>query len=260
MGAYSDEAISDPSLVAYWRLGESSPSGDDSVLDSSGNGHHGTPFNSPTFGVGGVLGGDEDTAATFGAASNEYVLTDTIGNFGESIGNCTVEFWVKTTQLTLGTVFGTLNDLDGTFFSVDINYNNVITTTGYMRLALRNGASLFHSVSTDANIYDGNWHHVVWSKSGPKASDAMCCIDGVSVDTNIESDSGDWVSGGSSFEYALPIGAFNFYGGISRFLDGSLDELALYSEAKDAAWALSRYEAGLRNIRAIAQYHLEAMR
>lgn len=66
------ESVLNLDPVAYWRLGESSGT---TAVDASGNGHTGTYVNTPTLGVAGALSADADTAVAFTRASSQRVTT-----------------------------------------------------------------------------------------------------------------------------------------------------------------------------------------
>ena len=66
VGAHLPDVIMSYSPAGYWRLGEASgTTGSGSIIDASGNGNHGTPYDSPTFGAAGDVFGDSNTAVQF---------------------------------------------------------------------------------------------------------------------------------------------------------------------------------------------------
>ncbi|MBV9242301.1 MAG: hypothetical protein JO314_09865, partial [Acidobacteria bacterium] len=86
---------------AYWRLGDSGPN----AVDSTGNTANGSTVGTVTFGTPGALGGDPDTAATFGGSGyiqTNYVLQNASGQ--------TIEAWVKTTESGFEGIVSTRED------------------------------------------------------------------------------------------------------------------------------------------------------
>ncbi len=149
-------------LVGYWKMDESSWSGDcstTSVTDSSGNGNNGVACpnlsaanasSSGKFGGGGYFDGN-----------NDYVNISGNSNLN-NLTNFTVAFWASASASTqaysmLVTKFTT--DALATFQIMRHGTNNKI------EYRIGDGSSGYTQVGS-INIFDDNWHHVVYSYDG----------------------------------------------------------------------------------------------
>lgn len=212
-------------LLSYWRLGESAGT---SITDSKGT-NTGTYYNTPTLEVAGAITGDPNTAATFTADSSEY------GSVAREIfEDFSIEFWFKSTQ-----GIGTSDNWYGGAGLVDAEVTDV---TGDFGVSLRGdgkvvagvgGGSDISIVSTSGAYNDGAWHHVVFTRT--RSSGALqLYVDGVSVGT----------ATGSTVLLTTPAN-INF-GRIQtgrNYLEGSLDEVAVYDTSLSAATVTAHYSA-----------------
>lgn len=103
----------------YWRLGETSGT---SAADTSGANNNGTYTGSPTLGVGGVIAGDTNTAATF-VGTTQYVAA-TPSNPSSMSAPYTVEAWVKPNTAANGTTLGIFGTRFGGAQSFDMKLMN----------------------------------------------------------------------------------------------------------------------------------------
>jgi len=97
MADYQTEVLAD-NPVAYFQLSE--PSGTNANDLGSAN-NDGTYVNTPTLGVtGAITGVASNTAATFTAASSEFMETADNAAYDAIVDTFTLEAWVKTTGTT----------------------------------------------------------------------------------------------------------------------------------------------------------------
>lgn len=96
-------------------------------------------------------------------------------------------------------------------------------------------------VELDSNlaINDDTWHHTVaiFDLDG-----ARLYLDGELVDT------GGWTNGVGTSNETIPLRLGVYPGGSNRYLDGSIDEVALYSRALTGDEVMARYLAGAVNV------------
>lgn len=234
-------AVTANSPYLYYRLGESSGT---TAADSSGNSRDGTYLNSPTLGVPGALSGD--TAATFSASSQQAVTTANAAGFGSLMGNASWEFLFKTTdtatQMALG---GSENTGSVTGWEATLNRNAAGSATvapDSIRFFLRdNNNQNIAAAFTSTTAFDGNYHDLVFTydKSGTSAATRfLAYVDGVQQ-TLTFSGTG---SSGSGTPATFSDLAFNntFAARQNRaatdfYLNGTLDEVALYTSTLSAA-------------------------
>jgi cell division septation protein DedD len=99
-------AILADSLVAYWRLGESS-----GTVAADGSGHSATCVGGPTLGVGGALVSNPDTAVAFGGGLG--VSVDGGAGAVYNTASVSVEAWVRTVASGDMAVARRINSADG---------------------------------------------------------------------------------------------------------------------------------------------------
>lgn len=210
--SYSSEVLAD-SPLGYWRLGEASGT---TMVDSSGNSRNGTYTGSPTLSTTGLLTGDSDTAATFGAA-NQYGLV-AYGSWMLASA-ITIEAIIKTSTTT---AIHSIAERDwggprAFQFRVDTNKVQFITIGG--------GAGVVISASP-GNVADGVAHHVAATYDG---TNIKLYVDGSLVTTT--SAVGALSTGAS----ALSVAANGSGGGASQIFSGVIDEVAYYGTALSGA-------------------------
>jgi hypothetical protein len=199
---YSNAVAATAGLAGYWRLGDSSGT---QMCDQRGL-NPGTYSAGATLARGGSLAGDSDTAAGFnGTSGNASVPAAAALNTGDTFS---LEAWVKR-----GTTGGTANQVivskQGTSWGLAFNSTNKLTL-------LINGAAI---TSSSATVTDTTtWHHVVATKSG---TTVKLYLDGADVTGT--------VSKATAANSTLPLTIGS--GGASGWLNGTLDEVAVYTTA-----------------------------
>lgn len=111
-----------------------------------------------------------------------------------------------------------------------------VLNDGDIQLALAGGGT---AARGDATVLDGNWHHIVVTRSGTAANATRIFIDGVETtyvnrtSRTFTSSGADWWFGGS------PNGS-----SVASDLRGDLDDVALYDSALDPAAITAHHVAG----------------
>ncbi|MFD0685144.1 LamG-like jellyroll fold domain-containing protein [Actinomadura fibrosa] len=225
-GPYSGEISADgPS--AYWRLGESSGP----AYDYAGSNDL-TLGSGTTRGQAGAVTGDADRAVTFNGTSN-----GTSGSGSAAAPQTfSVEAWVKTTSTSGGKIIGYGNSATGLSSSYDRQL--YLTNDGRAVFGVYPGS--VKTIQSGTGLNNGQWHHVV----GTLDADAglKLFVDGqqVAADATVKSAqaySGYWRVGGDNLS-----GWTNKP--TSNFLNGTLDEVAVYPRALSAAEAARHYGLG----------------
>lgn len=223
-GGYETVVLAD-SPEGYWRLEETSGT---SAADSSGNSHDGTYVGGPNLDQAGLLDDDANRCVDFN--SGDYVSTSWTGVLGTSAFS--IEAWVQTDA------------------EKGVAYDGTITSWGdpvpggkcvfradqrRPRLEVASGYKVF-----EGNFCDGYRHHVVVTHPGGGAnvSSAKCYIDGVEVaQDELGSRAVDLQE-----DQTVTIGHDPIAG--SRWWEGKLDEVAIYSTELSAATVRAHYVAG----------------
>lgn len=176
-------------------------------------------------------GGGTGNALEFDRTASEYVAIDNSSVLGS--GDWTVALWYKSDDDNTNerNIFSETNNTSDTQYQGVIIQDNL----GSLRFANRNGgdSSFFDSVGTSYD--DGAWHSVVFVKDA--TNDFTAYIDGdaetLTDTTNIPAPT----------ITRTTIGAYRRTS-ISRYMDGTIDEVRLFNAAKSAAWALAFHNSG----------------
>lgn len=231
--SYSSVILATSGLVSYWRLGESA--GSATCVDAQ-SAHNGTTTgHSPTLGVSGALTGDADTAAAFVQASSQWVSVAHHADFNFGDGPFSAECWVKLTSLTNDTVRamvakGAAGATGGWEFRVINTSGGGINKLAFVEIGTSGGTWVLSTVA----ITDLNWHHVVGTKNnGGTGSIYIDGVDRTSAQTNpVLADTTVGLNIGASFN------------GTADFMDGSIDEVAIYNRALTLTEASDHWTAG----------------
>lgn len=201
--------------VAYWRLGE--PSGN--PQDSAGTNHVTSITGAPTYGLPGVSG-DANTSMTFGGSAGLSVPWSASLQLGD---NFSFEFWVK--HGVVGAIQGVIQqDFSGAENTPEIFFD----TTDQIRLYAPNGAG---SVEFGPVVNDSIWRYLVITKSG---ATSHWYRDG----SVLAPDPGTANTFTSSAADPLLIASER---GPNNFLNGSLDEVAVYNYALTSGQIAARF-------------------
>lgn len=196
-------------------------------VDLSGNTYNGSLVNTPTF--------EPDNGGSFlFNGTNSYVTNNGLQNVGSLMGNgFTVEYWIKTTTTdTIRAVVGVVNNDVGMNFGIHLNEGAVDTgvvglTSWYLRQST-GGTPTRGTIS--APIYDGAWHHMVWScPSTVNITNVIAYVDGIRYgfsNTTINT-----LTSFVNFNQPITIGARNLRGTIERFANMNLACFRWYTRA-----------------------------
>ncbi len=208
------------SPAGYWRLGEASGA----AVDSSGNGNPGSYTGGVTRGVQGALMGSSDTnrGVRFDGI-NDYVSVqdDNTLDLGDSF---TIEEWVRRNA---SGVKGQIVAKGANGYALRIEMDDLVY------LAKANVGDI--AKSSVAIPTDGNYHHVVATKNG---ATTRIYVDGVDVTSSIVNR--------TIANTATELHIGRFYNGNtgSNYLDGDLDDVAVYNAALTAARVKVHYDMG----------------
>lgn len=239
---YTSEVLADTPL-AYWKLGE--PSGTTAADSAVAGVHGGTYVSTPTLGVTGAISGN--TAVTFDGAS-EYVTTTTLGALGSSLASASFEFWVKTSSTAQGCVIGANNSGSTTLVFMLLNTDGAgVVTPGKTRFAIRNNAGLVTNVESSFNVYDNQWHHMVFVVRDLAVGSFGVFVDGFERSpSSVFQSPGTWPGAFSNFTVPMTIAARNNNATIQTFAAASVDDVAVYTTNLSAARVRAHYEASAR--------------
>ena len=214
---YSATISATPGLVGYWRLGELSGT---TAVDAKGT-SPGTYAGGYTLGVGGAIAGDGDSAVALDGSTGKVSVPSTAAlNVGDLFS---VEAWVK--RRVIGTAANQV-------VASKQNGSWVLMFEPGNRLVLRR-SNVANVVSSTTVLTDTTgWHHVAVTKS---AAAVHLYIDGQDVTGTVANQT---MADNTS---ALAIGQ----SANVAYLQGSVDEVALYADALAPATIAQHYQAGI---------------
>ena len=219
------DVIMDTDPVAYWRLGEAS--GTTAASQTTTN--NGTYVGSPARIPGGAIAGDADGALKLNGSQYVEVADsaslDTLTNTG-----LTLEIWLK--RRTVGAAAGVYHNL----FSKGCDSQELVLYAQTGEVQFYKSCSGSPPLARAGTlISDTNWHHVIATKAG---SARKIYLDGVDV-TTLGTDQSIATS-----TVPLRLGTWDSGGGLEDFIDGQIDDAAVYNRALTAQEAKLHYDAG----------------
>jgi regulation of enolase protein 1 (concanavalin A-like superfamily) len=248
-GSYSSTILSDKPF-AYYRFEDASSNDKDTAADTTGS-HNGTYVGKPVLisDAPGTIGG---TCLEIPSTDSSSYVTASLGTLGSALGEgVSFEFWIKTMDARVNMrVFGAFNTGSNTSVSVASNSGPTFQkTVGSTQVFMRKqgggdyGAAFDQSVK---NIYDGHWHHVVWTAeqmASPGPDPFKVYIDGVSIPLTYGAKSTS--AGFADFEnpfYIANAGRATPFPNAT--IAGQLDEFAVYSLVLTQEQIFKHYQAG----------------
>ncbi len=230
-GPYNTAVASTAGLIDYWRLGETSGS---TFANSVSGAPNATMSNTPTLGVTGPLSVESNTAASFNGTNERAAAALNLS----ATQVLTVEFWMRWTSYTnnddLAFEFtSNFNNTNGGFL---VNPNSSTSGSRFEVALGRNGSrNNAYFTRPSANV----WHHyaVVMNTAASAAQQILVYVDGQSLSISKGS------SGTGAGNFANSTLNFMSRNGTTLFGAGSLDEVAIYSQALSAAQVSSHYAA-----------------
>lgn len=237
VAAYDEEVMAD-SPLAYWRFEETSGT---TATDETANSHDGTWNGSPTLGATGKVG----NAVTLDG-SDDYMDPGNLGDFGSDCAAAfTIEFWFKFTTTDQETVFTGWNGNSGeTLLHIHLNTSGNSVggqSPGRIAASLRNDSGDQTIRATDrSDLNDGNWHHiaVVWDDSDTTID---IYVDGI-LDNGASDVDGSAITSGSTSNFTVTAVGRKEYSS-DQHVDGTLDEMALYTSAVSGSRISAHYDA-----------------
>ncbi|WP_420120736.1 PKD domain-containing protein [Nakamurella sp.] len=226
---YAQKVISDGASLLY-RLGE--PAGG-VAFDSIGT-NDGTPGADVSYGVTGALVGDASTAYRFPGTSTGIVSGPQTSASAST--PFTLEAWTRTTSTNGGIILDFGNRATGNSTSLDraLYFDN----TGRIQFTVLSSGTL-RTISSVNTYRDGNWHHVAATLS---PAGMKLYVDGAQVasrpaTTTATTMNGFWRIGGDRATSLSPRPT-------SGFLNGDIDEVAVYPTALSDAAILNHFQVG----------------
>ncbi|MFC6878195.1 MULTISPECIES: LamG-like jellyroll fold domain-containing protein [Actinomadura] len=225
-GPYAGQVDAD-GAASYWRLGE----GSGPALDHAG-------ANDLTLGGGvargqaGAISGDPDKAVRFDGTAKG---TSASGP-APTPGAFSVETWVKTTSASGGKLIGYEERPDGT----GRQHDRQLYLTGDGRAVFGVYPGAVKTVRSGPGLNDGKWHHVVGTVDG--TAGMKLYVDGKEAAADASA------TGGADYAGVWRVGGGNVAGWpdkpSSGYLNGTLDEVAVYPRALTAAQVSRHHGVG----------------
>ena len=226
LSPYASRVLKDEA-TDYWRLGE--PSG--AARDWSGI-FDATVGAGVTRGQTGAIAGDADSAAAFSGTTTGIASTATAFPAPDTF---TLEAWVKTTSLAGGKIIGFANRTTGNSSTFDRHV--YMDNLGRLFFGVRQSSAT--TVNTTTRYNDGQWHHIVASLG---AGGMELYVDGSRQAqrtdvTRGQANNGYWRIGGDNLSNwpSRPL---------SGYLNGTLDDVAVYSTVLPADTVAAHYALG----------------
>ncbi|MFT4009800.1 MAG: PKD domain-containing protein [Nocardioidaceae bacterium] len=224
------QAVYGDSPDLFYRLDETS--GD--AIDLSGNGNNGVYTGGYTQGVSSPVTATGQATAFDGSsgtlASSQQVSGP--GVFSE-------ELWFKTTTTNGGKLIGFGNQQGG--FSGSYDRHVYMEPSGQLTFGVWTGFT--NTITTPASYNDGQWHYLVATQG---ADGMKLYLDGALTGTNEQTSqqaySGYWNIGGDT--------AWNG----TRFFDGTIDEVAVYSDVLSPSQIAAHHAASPYNVAPAAAF------
>lgn len=207
------------SLIGYWKLDEAANSA--TVADSSGGSGSGTVTGTATLGASGKL------STAMSLAGTGYVDVGTPASLNIS-SNITIAAWVYLGDTTTSEAIVAQGSTAHTWpYALYVN-----ATAGKLTFYSDNGSQ--HSVTSNATLTAGTWHHVAVVSTGTAVS---FYIDGVADSLNPQAITQGSAAGTADFQ----IGAQNKAGETGKMV-GTIDDVAFWSTTLTATQIQTIYQ------------------
>lgn len=227
---------------AWWRLGEAAGT----VAGDEMEANNGTYVNTPDLAQTGALNGDTNTAVTFKSASSEYCDVGALLGWGPGLSRpFTVECWIKTTAATQSAVFCAGSTTSTGYIRIFVSHDGLGNNSGFIYAELHDNAGHTLAIVSNAatTVNNGNFRHLAITFS-PASQTASIFLDGVAV-TSTTTPTGTCTSFQEFRDGECAIAARLIISSATAFyLNGTVDELALYQGSFSAEMALARYNQG----------------
>lgn len=217
---YGQKVYSDGAQL-YWRLNES---GGATALDSSGHWQDGSYTGAIAKQAAGALVGLDNRAASFGTDGRVASILDQAAP-----GEYSTELWFNTTSTAGGRLlgFGNSNSGDSTRYDRILSMN----AQGAVGFGVWDGEQV--RLDSPAGYNDGRWHHAVATQNGAGMN---LYLDGIKVASNHQAQA-------DSYRGYWSLGADTAWD-VGDALEATIDEVAVYPQALDAASVAGHYTLG----------------
>lgn len=229
---YDQLILSESSLVSYWRMGESSGNFADSKSANTA-----VASGTITYAQTGTVAGSSNKSATFNGSSGLATIAATGAPF--DLPNMTtafsVEAWISPADLTGDYVFYSKENSGSPFQGFRIGMENL----GRIYFFFGNfGSSYCAGNTADNSIKSDGFQHIVFTYDGSGATSGIkIYINSLSMSVSFSSSG---FSGNPSTTANPIIG-----GGLSRWFNGGLDEVAFYSAALTQTQVRQHFQSAL---------------
>jgi hypothetical protein len=230
-GPYRDAVVADVP-AAYFRLGEAAGP---TAIDASGNDNNGTYSDTGvTYGADGLIAFDGDTAIRTDGAHGTMAVTL------PSQSAYTIEAWVKpdTGATTARNIIARTNDQGPT---VDWSQQLRISAGGFFEHYLFDGQD--RVVTGTTPVLAGSTYHVV----GTAASNGLMHLYVNGADEGLPSSIGTLSADGNRYVLGSHAGTLE-HGGVFDYLQGTLDEVAIYDAVLPASRIQAHYSAAVQGL------------
>lgn len=220
--------VSSDAPIQQWRLDETTGT---VANDSSGSGRTGTYAN-VGLGQTSALSSGNGRSATFNGSSSRVNTTDTV-KLNEPYAY-TLELWFRTTSTRGGKLIGYGNSRTG----ISSSYDRHLYLNNAGNILYGNYDGAVRTLKSPGTYRDGQWHHVVGT-TGPEGM--RLYVDGRQVGANTTTGGqhyfGWWTVGGDNLNNWPEAPS-------SRYLNGGIDEVAVYDKQLTSARVFEHYREG----------------
>lgn len=237
LGSYAQSVLQDQP-ANYWKLGEA---GGSTAVDFAGKDDL-TIRPGVSFGSSGAINGDSDTGASFNGTLDGVAANPTLAFRPNTF---TAEAWVKTNTTVGGKIIGYGNTQ--TTVSADYDRHVYMDDLGRIFFGVRPGGSIGTRIAINSSLpyNDNQWHHVVATLG---SNGMQLFVDGVLVAEKADTTTawpfdGYWRIGGDNLSNwpSRPT---------SRYLNGQIDEVAIYPTVLPLSRIQAHYTASGRTVNA----------
>jgi hypothetical protein len=167
---------------------------------------------------------------------NDHIALGMINSMNDILTDFTVSFWMKSSNVGVSAyseVLGNINSPGaGLSFNIDV-HRTVFTSLSVNSILfyLRdNSSKVFAFTVTEPDLFDDNWHCLVFKINNVSTGNAEVYVDGVLHAHNVDFNEAPNLTL-TDFEFPFAIGALNNRGTLQAFYKGSLDQFRIYDYA-----------------------------